>query len=125
MAQSWWPSFRAMRHSYWEAIRRAKAVLAAEPPEMPRFPEEYANPPHRGAHKLDPITVMALPAKLVAGLACPQRLGYHKPLCGAQALLYRFPDPYGFRSYCDDDHVCILSPLAIEGLFHDPKLRTD
>jgi hypothetical protein len=45
--------------------------------------------------------------------------------CGQQAFLFRYPDPYGLRSRCEDGHVEIMSPKSIPGFYQSLKGPTD
>lgn len=85
----------------------------------------------RGATTADPVEALELEGKVVLAIPCPymvdsiRRWGPRHVACGAQALLYRFPEPYGFRSYCEENHVCVLSPHSIPGLVPQRKGLTD
>ncbi len=79
---------------------------------------------------MDPVEQLELTGKLVGYLGCPYMLVQRRwrstfSACGAQATLYRFEAPYGLRSYCEEDHVCVLSELSIPGLHPNRKGRTD
>lgn len=87
----------------------------------------------KGAARWDPVAVFDLEGQLVALIGCPYMIKsrFRWPgaspfqACGAQASLYRFPDPFGFRSYCEEDHVCVLSQYSIPGLLPRLKGPTD
>jgi hypothetical protein len=84
----------------------------------------------KGASRWDPVGVLNLPGTLLGLLDCPYmiapRRGTKLVACGAQATLYRFPDPYGLRSYCEEDHVCVLSQHSTAALVvPHRKGRTD
>lgn len=82
---------------------------------------------------LDPVDVLELPGELVASIPCPFMLARPGPgrardrceACGEQALLYRYPDPYGYRSRCELGHVLPLAPTQIPGLVQQLKGETD
>lgn len=85
----------------------------------------------RGAGRWDPVQALELEGQLVGTLGCPyiisRRQGFRTRLvpCGAQATLYRFAEPYGYRSYCEEDHVCVLSHHSLPGLMPRRKGPTD
>lgn len=85
----------------------------------------------KGAARWDPVAVLELEGKLVGTLGCPMvvqtRRVWRKTSapCGAQATLYRFDDPYGYRSYCEEGHVCVLGEHSIPGLVPQRKGLTD
>ncbi len=85
----------------------------------------------KGVHRLDPVAKLDLEGRLAGMIDCPYmvtvkrwRSAATRP-CGAQASLYVFPEPYGLRSYCEEDHVCALSPLMIPVLMPGRKGPTD
>lgn len=80
----------------------------------------------------DPVDILGLHGEIVQSLPCPYmiptgRRGKHlagEP-CGAQAILLRFPEPYGYRARCEDGHVVVLAPTQIPGLYRSLKGVTD
>lgn len=85
----------------------------------------------KGASRWDPVAVLALEGTLVGTLGCPYMVESRRIFrrrmapCGAQATLYRFEEPYGYRSYCEEGHVCVLSQHSIPGYMPNRKRVTD
>ena len=84
--------------------------------------------------QIDPVELLKLPAELVAAIPCPYMIEYRRPNtngrvygnpCGMQALLYRYQEPYGYRSRCEEGHVVVLAATQIPGLWQDLKSDTD
>lgn len=76
----------------------------------------------------DPVDALGLVGELAGSVPCPymipSRWGKGRE-CGAQALLYRYPDPYGYRSRCEDGHVVVLGKHSVPGLFRPLRGATD
>jgi hypothetical protein len=79
---------------------------------------------------LDPVDVMGLHGELVQAIPCPymlrdgSRWGIPRGHpCGQQALLFRYPDPYGYRSRCEDGHVMVLALTQVPGLYQSQVLK--
>jgi hypothetical protein len=45
--------------------------------------------------------------------------------CHEQAMLYKYPEPYGYRSRCEDGHVVVLAATQLPGLIRSLKGPTD
>lgn len=91
----------------------------------------------KGASKYDPVTKLNLEGQPVRSIRCPHMISVPKKKlwgrrvtneprpCGEQALLVRFPAPFGLRSYCEEGHVEVLSELSCPGLWAPMKSHTD
>lgn len=73
----------------------------------------------------DPVDLLELRGEIVQSLPCPYMVQTGKrgsrvvgEPCGAQAVLLRFPDPYGYRARCEEGHVVVLAATQIPGLYH-------
>lgn len=90
----------------------------------------------KGATRWDPVGVLKLEGTLVGFMACqewyeygrfgqPKRRTNAKGPCGAQASLYRFQFPYGYRAYCEEGHVCVFGEHSTQGFGYDPPGASD
>ena len=76
----------------------------------------------------DPVDLLRLEGTLIGSMPCPHMYGKSlrdRRKCGQQAFLFRYPDPYGLRSRCEDGHVEIMSPKSIPGFYQSLKGPTD
>lgn len=91
----------------------------------------------QGASEFDPVVELQLEGELEGFVACsfmvelPPRskrrrvLGKRFVRCGMEASLIRFAPEWGMRSFCEDGHVVILSPLLIPGLRDLQRLKSE
>lgn len=72
----------------------------------------------RGASEWDPVVKLELEGRFVGMMACPwmimaprgvwfRRQRFYR--CGMEASVILFPEPYGYRVYCEEGH-CLPMP---------------
>lgn len=76
---------------------------------------------------VDPVVLLKLEGTIVGALPCPfiVLVNRRRKVCGEQAILLKFPEPYGLRARCEDGHSSVVAPTAIPSGWKPDRYETD